>query len=528
MRWTIAVVAVAALWLGEARADPHKRIVVLPFAGPHAAALHRDALDLLDASDATAAWAREVERLSPTKLTRRTIQQLAKQLAVDAIVSGTVEDGRVRLALRDGSSGRIVARRVARTADLRVELARLIDGAPPPLRVAVECASADEVRTKACPAFLLGFVDGHDVLRAAPRADADVIVYATITEVALADRVHLRFVASVPGAPPVVETDVALDTRADDDTQREQLEPSFLRGIALYVAARHPEAVAVTLGASDAASDGDDASPWDIKLDLGGSGNWSDQYQLYTGTTTLGIARLSERSRAGIALHADGGVDHRPALVLPDGRAVSVDTRQWRLGATLDGAWLVDDHWSLGVATTASRDDPDGQYDYMWATSAGIEWDRYAANDPRGNRLAIRYTAGYQLDRYHLRDVLGERAAQYAIHQVTASGSVREDRISIGVAVSLGAELLEPARRNHVSAAPFIDWKLGAHVDLELALTITRRELPAPDPAQISPTDYALLSRLSYAEPLAINGSLSISLHADRTNGARNDRFTDL
>ena len=38
----------------------------------------------------------------------------------------------------------------------------------------------------------------------------------------------------------------------------------------------------------------------------------------------------------------------------------------------------------------------------------------------------------------------------------------------------------------------------------------------------------ALLSRLSYAEPLSINGSLNLTIHWDRTNGARNDRFSDI
>ena len=40
--------------------------------------------------------------------------------------------------------------------------------------------------------------------------------------------------------------------------------------------------------------------------------------------------------------------------------------------------------------------------------------------------------------------------------------------------------------------------------------------------------DYQQLSRLSYAEPLSMNGSFSLRVHWDRTNGARNDRLEDL
>src|SRR4051794_33885365 len=83
------------------------------------------------------------------------------------------------------------------------------------IRVALACEETG--RTKACPAFLQGFIDANPVLRNSPRAGADVIVYAAANEIALVDRMHLRFVGSVPGAPPVLEVDVDIDTRANDD-----------------------------------------------------------------------------------------------------------------------------------------------------------------------------------------------------------------------------------------------------------------------------------------------------------------------
>src|SRR5262245_4330193 len=97
-----------------------------------------------------------------------------------------------------------------------------------PIRVAIECE--EDGRTKACPAFLLGFVDANPVFLHSPRETAEVVVYANATEVALVDRMHLRFVGRLPGAPQVFELDVDLDSRADDDSQRGQLEPAFLRG----------------------------------------------------------------------------------------------------------------------------------------------------------------------------------------------------------------------------------------------------------------------------------------------------------
>jgi len=60
---------------------------------------------------------------------------------------------------------------------------------------------------------------------------------------------------------------------------------------------------------------------------------------------------------------------------------------------------------------------------------------------------------------------------------------------------------------------------------VSLRFSITKREFPSPDLDAIDPSDYEQLSRLSYADPLQINGSFEVRIHWDRTNGARNDRF---
>jgi len=53
----------------------------------------------------------------------------------------------------------------------------------------------------------------------------------TANEIAVVDRLHLRFVGTDPGAPRARD-DVASDTRADDEPSR-AVEPAFLRGLVL-------------------------------------------------------------------------------------------------------------------------------------------------------------------------------------------------------------------------------------------------------------------------------------------------------
>lgn len=399
---------------------------------------------------------------------------------------------------------------------------------PGPIRVDLNCESAG--RTKACPAFLLGFIDANKVLINAPRAAADVSLYVSIQEVALADHVHMRFVGRLPGAPPVIEIDTEIDSRAEDDAQRAQLEPVFLRGIALFVAARFPELVTVAFGVPDAktAAAAPATRPWDVSLNIGGFGSRTQQYKTYNGYTNLNVSHLDKTKRLSAGLSASGALNRQPPLMLNDGTIVSTNTDQWTLNAGITGAWLYDDQWSFGGHSNWYRDDPNGQYRYTVNAKAGVEWDGYKADDPRGNRLAILYYAGGQADGYNLRDTLGETSAAYPIHGLIADGSIRKDKVGLGIELVVAAELVHPGRRHQITAAPYIDIKLGGHVDISASFSITKRELPPPDPNAVDATDYAVLSRLSYAEPLAMTGSLNLSIHLDRTNGARNDRFSDL
>ena len=74
-------------------------------------------------------------------------------------------------------------------------------------------------------------------------------------------------------------------------------------------------------------------------------------------------------------------------------------------------------------------------------------------------------------------------------------------------------------------ASPFATIQIGSHVDLNLSLSLTKRTFPAPDPAAIDPSDYEQLSRLAYAEPLSLSGTLGLTFHWDPTNGVRNNRI---
>lgn len=396
-----------------------------------------------------------------------------------------------------------------------------------PVRVNVQCENTG--RTKACPAFLLGFVDAQKSLLQSPRANADVVVYANATQIALVDRVLLRFVSTLPGAPPVIQIEVDIDSRADDDTQRAQLEPAFLRGISLYVGARYPKLVTVTLAQPEGEeAKPKDTSPYDVVLELGGFGNKTGEYENYNGWANLGVSRTEMRRRLWIGGWASGGINRQPPLVLDDGTEVSVNTRNYNYGAQVEGAWLFNHCYSIGASTSTWRDDPQGQYKYGWDAKLGVEWDRYRADDPRGNRLAVAYILTYQVDRYNIRNEIGERFAHYPKHALVASGQLRKDKIAVGLSVQIGGEILHPMRRHQLSASPSLEIQLGARVDLGLSFSFTKRELPGPDESEIDPMDYQQLSRLAYAEPFSVNGSINLRIHWDRTNGARNDRLGEL
>ena len=392
-----------------------------------------------------------------------------------------------------------------------------------PIRVAIECEG--DSRTKSCPVFLLGIIDANGVLKPSPRAAADVIVYVTATQVALVDRIQLRFVGRMIGAPKQLEILVDVDTRGTDDEQRAQLAPAFLRGIALYVGARHPQAVAVALTSPDNVKKAEEGSPWGLQILLGANGNYTEKFQNANANLNIAARYLTRKRRALAAIFSSGGLSHQPPLVLDDGTRVDLDSQRWQISGGGEFIQLLDKHWSVGMGSFTTFDDPKGQHVYHNRTRAALEWDMFQSDDPRGNRLGVFYSLGWSTEKYQLRNDRHETFATYPVQGLNAVGSVRHDKISFGLQLQAEAQLLHPLRRHSVTLSPFIQIKVGDHVDVELSMELTRRALPGPDPDAIDPSDFEQQSRLSYAEPLSLGGSLTLNIHWDPTNGARNDRI---
>lgn len=387
-----------------------------------------------------------------------------------------------------------------------------------PLRVAIECQSYS--RTKACPQFLVGFVEANTVLLSSPRATAQVVLYVNAVAIANDDRLHLRYVGTVDGAPPTIELDVDLDTRATDDEQRAQLEPAFLRGIALFVAALHPEAVTVALTAPAEAVATPSTTPWGVSLDVNGFGRWSGPYKSANGFAQLELSRTLATSRFRFSIAGQGGLDRQPAV-----SGVSFNTTSWGANAHTSYHRHVARAWAVEGSSTLWRDDPKGQYRFGWSGSAALEWDLYPSDDPRGNLLAIAYGLGYRVEGYNFRNELGQRFAHYPEHRLGAAASLRKDKVSYDLQLSLNGELLRPTRRYTLSASPGVEVQLGAHVDLSLSLSVTKRELPE---FEIPDDDPEAIGRAEYAQSLSLHGFLNLRLHWDPTNGVRNNRFTRL
>lgn len=392
-------------------------------------------------------------------------------------------------------------------------------GTVEPLRLTIECQ--DVGRTKACPAFLRGFVDETPLLLASPRARAQVVLYVTAAEIANTDRLHLRFVGEVRGAPESIELDVDLDTRADDDTQRAQLQPAFLRGVALYVAALYPDAVAIELTAPEQDEvKATSTTPWGAALSLSGYGSWTRNYQSGNAYANLTVTRVEPTSRLKLSAGGNAGMSRSPPV-----GGVSFDTNSWGANAHVAYDRSINHCYTYELRSTVWRDDPHGQYRYGWEAGAAVEWDRYPSDDPRGNVLAVAYGVDYRVEGYNFPTVDHARFAHYPQHNLGLAASLRRDKVTLSASASATAELVHPARRYTLSLSPGVEIQLGAHVDLALSWSITRRELPE---FVIPEDDPQAVGRAEYAEPTSMDGSVSIRLHWDATNGARNNRFTNL
>ena len=391
--------------------------------------------------------------------------------------------------------------------------------------LAVEIVCTSPGRSQACPAALRQLVDATPLLRPADRGAADVTVSFTATPAASAtvDRAVLRFTASIKGAPGELEVPIEIDPAGDAAAQFAQVQAGFLRGIAIYVAARVPGSVTTELTASDAgaAATAAELTPWSQVLELGGNGSFTDSYQSASAFGSFNLIRKEIDSSWWFNVRGSLGYEDRPPLLV-NGEEVSVDSDQYAVAGWLQYTRNLTPHWALGAIVWWEHHDPAGQYRYYVKPAVGIEWDRYRADDPKGNRLAIAYNLGAELARYNVRNVDGDKVARYPWHLLGAVASMRKDKVTFSFGVNVNAELLRPTHRYSLSASPGLQIQLGAHVDLNVYATVTKRELPGP---LLDEADFNQLVRAAYADPLSAGLSFSVSLHWDATNGVRNDRF---
>lgn len=406
-----------------------------------------------------------------------------------------------------------------RTATARPAAAPVVE----PLRIALECEGAS--RTKVCPEFLLGFIEASPLFLASPRAGAQVTLHVAAVPIANDDRIHLRFVGDVRGAPASIEVDVDVNTRGTDDEQRAQLRPAFLRGVALYVATIHPEAVKIELvepKLGTVAAKG--TSPWGVNLDLSGDGNWTEDFQSARGFAGASIYRVSKASKYSLELGAHGGFSRRPPLVVDD-QEISLDTSEWGTYSNVFGSRTLSPHFAVASSAWWSMGDPKGQSRHQLGANLGLEWDYYPSDEPRGNVLAVAYFVALRGEVYNYPNDIGQDSAIFPFNRLSAAARIRRDKTTFGLNLTLAAEIFHPTRRHDLSASPSIEWQIGDHVDIGLRFSGGKRAVPQP---VIPDDDYEAQGRAAYAQPLYISGSINLRIHFDPTNGVRNNRFENL
>ena len=390
-----------------------------------------------------------------------------------------------------------------------------------PLRLYIECQGGG--RTKACPAFVRGFIEESPVLVWAPLAEAQVVVYYNATYSGQDDRVHLRFKGNQDGLPALLEVEQKLDSRASDDEQRAQLRPAFHRGIAPFVGALLPEAVKIELIPPENRHKVEAATtPWGFSTWFGGSGSRSDKFTQASGWAGVGVSRVEAHRLFYCELSGDYGIERQPSLIVDD-QEVSLDVDRYSAQLRAGFSNHLSPHWAVGLLLRGGLEDPEGRYRHTVRGHAMLSRDWFPSDDPRGNVLSLAYVAGYQVDRYNVRNVLKERFAHFPSHGLLLSGSVRVDTITYNVYASAIAMVAEPHRRYVLDVSPQITISLGDHLDLNVAAGLTRQAVPGP--LDLDPSDFEQVTRSSYADPLRLYTSFNLRLFWDPTNGARNNRL---
>jgi hypothetical protein len=390
-----------------------------------------------------------------------------------------------------------------------------------PVKLHVKCEEPG--RTKACPEFLRGLADQIPQLIVSPLHGADLVLFVSAAPIANDDRLHFRLISDMPNAPRTIEFDVLLPTRASDDQQRQLLEGPFRRAVGMYVAARFPTAVGTEFfpDVSEAAANPVPGQPWSFEISLSGSGSKAGPYTSAATESSIDLSRTTPTSQLGIS--AWGNYEQRgaPPLII-DGESVSLNATTYSAGAS---AFLQQDFtpcWSWQVFSAGHHDDPEGNFVFNAKLQAAMEWNAFASNDPRGNKLAVSYHIGAVWERYRQPNALDELTARYPLHSIAAKASLRHDTATYSLAVSAEAELLRPMTRNAIHMEPEIAVALTDRIDLAFNFKYEHREQAQP---MIDLTDYENLSQGVFAERESLSSSMSLRLHWDASNGAQNNRF---
>lgn len=389
-----------------------------------------------------------------------------------------------------------------------------------PLRVRVECQST--YRVDACTVV-------HAKLRAAPvialvpRSDAELVLYVNATGEGGQDLVHLRVVSSAPDLLPEFQLQVAVDSRAPLAAQEAVLEPALLQVLVPFFAQRLPAALSLRLIEPPGATDPARAPrPWGLSVWLGGWGSWSEDYQSLSTWYGGSAYALTAERRAGAWVGQDRSIERQPSLNV-QGQEVALSTDSSELSG---GAWAEEGlgpRWSTGVFARAGAQDPEGQYQSTVKAHLGLEHDWFPSNDPRGNQLAVALLAGGMRDHYNQVNALGETVALVPTAMLLGTGSVRLDQAEARLNLGVAGEVPNPLRRYSLSASGDLSLRIGGHVDMSLSLSALQQAIPGP--ALLDRSSYEAVSRSSYAQPLALNGNLNLSVFWEPTNGAQNNRL---
>ncbi|MFT5681325.1 MAG: hypothetical protein ACI8RZ_002231 [Myxococcota bacterium] len=390
-----------------------------------------------------------------------------------------------------------------------------------PLRVFVDCQSS--ARVDACT-YLLRAIDNHPALIRVPRSDDQVTVQLNVTTVALIDRVNLRYLTELPGAPGAYERTFEVDSRDDVDTQVVVVERALLQGLSVYMALTWPDAVSVTLAVPEASSEApaEEGSPWGVGLYAGTWGSWTENYQYFDIWSGLYLNRILADRKQQLSAGGDYDLSRQPALEVEDS-SIELESSTYAAYGRLTLEQHLSDFWSVGALLRGGHQDPEGQYRGTGRGHLGISRDWFASDDPRGNRLAVGWLVGGQYDNYNQINALGEDTAAFLTHALLASGSVRFNTQELGTSIALQSRLLRPLERNVLSANVNSSLYLGDRVDLNFSLDVTRQAIPGP--AAIDTSNFEAVTRADYAEPLQVNGYVNLDLHWDPTNGVQNNRF---